>query len=68
MKTKSNKSGLKDYVCVIDLITHIDRETRLAYADTEYRDTYMRSHDALCQMYDDECVNGWKKRIYTNGG
>jgi predicted flap endonuclease-1-like 5' DNA nuclease len=60
MKTKSSKSGLKDYVCVTDLVTHIDRETRLAYADTEYRDTYMWSHDALCQMYDDKCVE-WMK-------
>jgi hypothetical protein len=60
---KVAQSGLTRVTCVTDLIEHIDKETRAAFKDTIYADTYMWCHDALTQMCDGAC----KKWMQENG-
>jgi ribosomal protein S13 len=64
-RTKINKvtqSGLTKVTCVTDLIKHIDRESKRAFINTKYKDTYsMWSHDALTQMCDKACKISWLK-------
>ena len=50
-----SRSGLTRVVNVTKLIEHIEKETKKAYADTPFKDTYKWSHDALTQMCDKEC-------------
>jgi hypothetical protein len=60
---KVAQSGLTKVTCVTDLIEHIDSETKAAFKDTKYADTYLWCHDALTQMCDGAC----KKWMMENG-
>jgi hypothetical protein len=55
-------SGLTSVICIKELITHIEAETKRAYAGTAYADTYRWSHDALKQMCDAKC-KAWMKEL-----
>ena len=57
---KSSKFSLKNSICVKELVRFIDNETKRVYADTQFADTYMWSHDALKQMTDKLCIE-WMK-------
>jgi ribosomal protein S13 len=59
-------SGLTKVTCVTDLIEHIDRETKEAYKDTQYKHTYRWSHDALTQMCDAACKKWMIEKGYWN--
>jgi hypothetical protein len=62
---KYSRSGLGRFVCVTDLIEHIDRETAKCFEKTPYANNYYWSHDALSQMCDKRCTE-WmiKKGFY----
>ena len=59
-------SYFRDLVSVKELIRHIDRETKIVFATTEYRNTYMWSHDALAQMKDSACVKWMEQEGFLN--
>jgi hypothetical protein len=60
---KVNQSGLTKVTRITDLIEHIDSETKAAFKDTIYADTYLWCHNALTQMCDAAC----KKQMVENG-
>ena len=61
----SNKmSGMRGKVCVTHLVQHIDKTTKAAYKGTKYESTYLWSHDALTQMFDQTCIEWMKKERY----
>ena len=61
----SNKmSGMRGKVCVTHLVQHIDKTTKAAYKGTKYETTYLWSHDALTQMFDQTCIEWMKKERY----
>jgi hypothetical protein len=59
---KSSHSGLNGTVCVTELIRHMEKHTKAAYAGTEYKNSYMWSHDSLTQMTDAACRQ-WMRKI-----
>ena len=58
----STIAGMRDKVCVTDLVTHIHNTTKAAYKGTKYEDTYLWSHDALTQMFDKTCIEWMKEQ------
>jgi hypothetical protein len=61
---KVNRSGLPLVRCVTDLVEHIEKHTKAAYAGTEYKDNYYWAHDALKQMCDPACEAWMKQKGY----
>ena len=55
-------TALAKYVCVKDLVLHIDKESRRAFAGTRYENDYLFYHDALTQLTDSQCVE-WMKSV-----
>ena len=60
----STIAGMRDKVCVTDLVTHIHNTTKAAYKGTKYEHTYLWSHDALTQMFDKTCIEWMKQQGY----
>ena len=61
---KVSRSRLTRVRCVTELVEHIDKHTKAAYKGTPFEDTYVWAHDALTQMYDDECKAWMKEKGY----
>ena len=51
---QTNKmTGMHDKVCVTDLVKHMHQTTQVTYKGTKYcKTTYLWSHDALSQLFD----------------
>ena len=58
--------GMTKFICIKDLILHIDQESAKAFVGTRYEDNYYFYHDALTQMTDRRCVSWMKETgIYS---
>ena len=50
--------------CVTELVEHIDRVTKAAYANTPYAKDYFWAHDSLKQMTEATCIQWMKDKGY----
>ena len=55
-------SSLSKYVCVKQLILHMDRESAKIMEGTKYEGKHLIYHDALTQMTDSRCVQ-WMREV-----
>ena len=65
-KEIKKSAALKPFVDIKDLVKHIISETKIAYQDTEHKDTYYWHHDALSQLTAGACIE-WIKNAMIPG-